>query len=59
VYYGLADAQQAADYVRDPMLGERLVASAAAVRTHLAKAAPAPLKELMALTLTPSSLSRA
>ena len=47
VYYGLADAQEAADYLRDPVLGERLVAAAAAVRTHLANAAPAPLGELM------------
>ena len=36
VYYGLAGVQEASDYLRDRVLGERLVAAAAAVRTHLA-----------------------
>lgn len=35
VHYGLADATEAADYLRDPVLGERLVAAAAAARRHL------------------------
>lgn len=49
VYYGLAGAQEAADYLLDPVLGERLVAAAAAARTHLAnvKARSIPLAELM------------
>ncbi len=47
VYYGLAGAEEAADYLRDRVLGERLVAAAAAVRTHLATASPVRLEELM------------
>ncbi len=47
VYYGLAGAEEAADYLRDRVLGERLVAAAAAVRTHLATARPVRLEELM------------
>ena len=35
VHYGLADAAEAADYLRDPVLGGRLVEPAAAVRSHL------------------------
>jgi uncharacterized protein (DUF1810 family) len=35
VHYGLADAAEAADYLRDPVLGGRLVEAAAAVRSHL------------------------
>lgn len=35
VHYGLADAAEAADYLRDPVLGGRLVETAAAVRSHL------------------------
>ena len=35
VHYGLADAAEAADYLRDAVLGERLVAAAAAARRHL------------------------
>ena len=46
-HYGLVDVQEAADYLRDPVLGERLVAAAAAVRTHLAKPAPVPLEEVL------------
>ena len=49
VYYGLAGAEEAADYLRDQVLGERLIAAAAVVRTHLAdaNARPVRLKELM------------
>ena len=36
VHYGLAGAAEAADYLRDPVLGGRLVEAAAAVRSHLA-----------------------
>ena len=35
VHYGLADAAEAADYLRDPVLGGRLVEAAAAARSHL------------------------
>ena len=35
VHYGLADAAEAADYLRDPVLGGRLVEAAAAVRGRL------------------------
>lgn len=35
VHYGLADAAEAADYLRDPVLGERLVEATAAARHHL------------------------
>jgi uncharacterized protein (DUF1810 family) len=48
IYYGLAGAQEAADYLRDPTLGERLVAAAAAVRAHLtAQLGPLRIEELM------------
>jgi len=35
IHYGLADAAEAADYLRDPVPGGRLVDAAAAVRSHL------------------------
>ena len=47
VQYGLAGAEEAADYLRDRVLGERLVTAAAAVRMHLTNARPARLEELM------------
>ena len=49
VQYGLAGAEEAADYLRDRVLGERLVEAAAIVRTHLAdaKARPVRVEELM------------
>jgi uncharacterized protein (DUF1810 family) len=49
VHYGLAGVEEAADYLRDRVLGERLVAAAAVVRTHLAddKARTVRLEELM------------
>ena len=36
VRYALADGSEAADYLRDPLLAQRLVAAAAAVRGHVA-----------------------
>lgn len=36
VRYALADGNEAADYLRDPVLAQRLVAAAAAVRGHVA-----------------------
>jgi uncharacterized protein (DUF1810 family) len=47
VQYGLAGAEEADDYLRDRVLGERLIAAAAAVRMHLANARPVRLEELM------------
>jgi uncharacterized protein (DUF1810 family) len=49
VSYGLAGAEEAADYLRDGVLGERLLAATAVVRTHLAdtKARRVRLEELM------------
>jgi uncharacterized protein (DUF1810 family) len=46
-YYGLAGPAEAADYLRDAVLGERLVTAAAVVRTHLAGARPPRLEALM------------
>jgi uncharacterized protein (DUF1810 family) len=47
VYYGLAGSDEAAAYLRDPVLGERLIAAAAVVRAHLAKPSPVRLDVLM------------
>lgn len=49
VHYGLAGAEEAAEYLRDPVLGDRLVTAAAVVRAHLegSNAKPARLVELM------------
>ncbi len=47
VYYGLADGDEAAAYLRHPVLGERLVAVAAAARAHLAGPRSARLTTLM------------
>ena len=49
VYYGLAGTEEAADYLRDRVLGGRLIAAAAVVRTHLAdaNARPVRLEDLM------------
>ncbi len=47
VYYGLAGSDEAAAYLRDPVLGDRLIAAAAIVRAHLAKPSPVRLEELM------------
>src|SRR5262245_14084381 len=49
VYYGLDGAEEAAEYLRDGLLGERLVAAAAVVREHLAGPGtrPARIERLM------------
>jgi uncharacterized protein (DUF1810 family) len=49
VHYGLAGYQEAAAYLRDPLLAERLVAAAAAVRAHVEARGghAAPLAEIM------------
>jgi uncharacterized protein (DUF1810 family) len=49
VYYGVAGAEEAADYLRDQELGERLIAAAMVVRAHLAdaNAPPVRLEDLM------------
>ena len=44
VYYGLAGVEEAAAYLRDPVLGERLIAAAAAVRGHLSGAEGPPVR---------------
>jgi len=46
-YYGLDGAEEAAAYLRDDVLGDRLLAAAAAVRDHLARARPVNLDVLM------------
>jgi uncharacterized protein (DUF1810 family) len=48
-YYGLAGVEEAADYLRDRLLGERLVTATAVARTHLVdtKARRVSLEELM------------
>lgn len=49
VRYALADGEEAADYLRDPILAQRLVAAAAAVRGHVApgRGVGAPLDAIM------------
>jgi uncharacterized protein (DUF1810 family) len=49
VRYALADGNEAADYLRDPVLAQRLVAAAAAVRRHVApgRGVGAPLDVVM------------
>ena len=44
VYYGLAGVEEAAAYLRDRVLGARLIAAAAAVRAHLAGARVCPIR---------------
>lgn len=44
VYYGLAGVEEAAAYLRDRVLGERLVTAAAAVRAHLSPAQGRPIR---------------
>lgn len=48
-YYGLAGVEEAAEYLRDRVLGDRLVEASAVVRTHLVttKARRVRLEELM------------
>lgn len=47
VYYGLAGPEEAAAYLRDPVLGTRLIEAAAVVRTHLGGPRVLRLEELM------------
>jgi uncharacterized protein (DUF1810 family) len=47
IYYGLVGPDEAASYLRDPVLGGRLVTAAEAVRTHLSGARPVRLEALM------------
>jgi uncharacterized protein (DUF1810 family) len=47
VHYGLDGRAEATAYLRDPVLGERLVAAARAVRAHLEGPRPQRLEELM------------
>ncbi|HBH03381.1 MAG: hypothetical protein A2W08_17625 [Candidatus Rokubacteria bacterium RBG_16_73_20] len=46
-HFGLADAGEAAAYLRDPVLGPRLVEAVAAVHAHLTGHRPARLQTLM------------
>ena len=61
VYYGLAGVEEAAAYLRDRVLGERLITAAAVVRTHLSDAGARPIRlaGLMGSRSTHSSWSRA
>ncbi len=45
--YAIADEAEAADYLRDPVLGERLVQAAAAARRHVTGPGALPLEVLM------------
>jgi uncharacterized protein (DUF1810 family) len=47
VHYGLAGVEEAADYLRNPVLGARLVEAAAAVRAHVADGSRVPIVDLM------------
>jgi uncharacterized protein (DUF1810 family) len=47
VHYGLAGVDEAADYLRDPVLGGRLVEAAAAVRAHVSEGSRVRLDRLM------------
>ena len=47
IHYGLTGADEAAAYLRDPVLGERLLTAAAVVRTHLSGPSPVRLDTLM------------
>jgi uncharacterized protein (DUF1810 family) len=44
VFYGLAGVEEAAAYLRDRVLGERLVTAADAVRRHLSRAHGRPMR---------------
>lgn len=46
-HFALADATEAAAYLRDPVLGSHLIEAAAAVRAHLIGPRPARLQALM------------
>jgi uncharacterized protein (DUF1810 family) len=58
VRYALADGEEAAAYLRDPVLAQRLVAAAAAVRGHVApeRGAGAPLEVVMGSDIDPLKL---
>ncbi len=47
IYYGLAGAHEAEAYLRDPVLGERLIRAAAVVKAQLAAPSPVRLDALM------------
>src|SRR5437764_7266655 len=47
VRYGLEGPEEAAAYLGDPVLAERLAAATAAVRVHLTSPGPLSLDELM------------
>jgi uncharacterized protein (DUF1810 family) len=44
VYYGLNSVEEAAAYLRDPVLGARLVGAATAARAHLAGGGARPIR---------------
>ena len=47
VHYGLGGVEEAAEYLRDPVLGARLIEAAAAVRGHLAGGTRVRIVEVM------------
>src|SRR5688500_15968576 len=47
VHYGLTGVEEAADYLRDPVLGARLVEAAAAVRAHVGDGTRARIADVM------------
>ena len=47
IHYGIADADEAVAYLRDPVLGERLLTAAGVVRSHLSAPSPPRLDRLM------------
>jgi len=47
VYYGLDGAEEAAAYLRDDVLGDRLVTAAGVVREHVTRPRPPRLDVLM------------
>jgi uncharacterized protein (DUF1810 family) len=47
IHYGLAGVDEAVDYLRDPVLGARLVEATAAVRVHVASARRQPIANVM------------
>lgn len=51
VRFGLDGSEEAADYLRDGVLGERLVEAASAVREHVVAARPIRLEQLMGSTI--------
>jgi uncharacterized protein (DUF1810 family) len=46
-HFGLADASEAAAYLRDPVLGARLAEAVTAVRSHMKAPRPIPIEALM------------